>query len=67
MDTKLRLLQLGKTQVNLLDILREKGYSTLCPQTVSIIINHRLNTPLAYRVREEIDKILTEWEKEREV
>lgn len=66
MNTKIRLLQLGKTQIDLLEVLRKKGYSTLCPQTVSAMINHRLDTPLAYQVREEIGKILTEWEKERE-
>lgn len=66
MNTKIRLLQLGKKQVDLLNLLQKRGFPSLCPQTLSAAINRRLNTPLACRVRNEVDQILTEWEKERE-
>lgn len=66
MNTKIRLLQLDKTQVDLLKVLQKRGYLRLAPQTLSAIIGRRLNTPLAERVRAEIDRILTEWETERE-
>lgn len=66
MNTKIRLLQLGKKQVDLLAILQKNGYPKLGPETLSKIINRHLNTPLAYQVRENVDKILTEWENEKE-
>lgn len=65
MNTKIRLLQLGKTQVDLVDYFMENGYPSMCPQTMSAIINMRLNTPQAYRVRHEIDRLLTKWENEQ--
>lgn len=65
MNIKIRLLQLGKKQVDLVDYLQKNGYPTMCQQTVSAMVNRKLNTPLAYRVREEIDRILTKWEEEQ--
>ena len=65
MNTKIKLLQLGKTQVDLLRELRNRGYTSMIPATVSSIINRKLNTPLAFKVRAEIDKILDEWEEEK--
>lgn len=62
MDIKVRLVKLGKTQVNLLRVLHERGYKSLCPPTLSAIINMKLNTPQACRVRSEINDILKEWE-----
>lgn len=65
MNIKIRLLQLGKTQVDLLRELHKRGYSSMVPATVSSIINKKLNTPQAFEIRGVIDKILDEWEKER--
>ena len=65
MNTKIKLLQLGKTQVDLLHELRNRGYTSMIPATVSSIINKKLNTPLAFKVRAEIEKILDEWEEEK--
>lgn len=67
MNTKLRLLQVGKKQIDLVDYLQKNGYPAMCPQTMSAIISGRLNTPQAYSVRREIDRLLTQWEKEQEV
>lgn len=64
MNTKIRLLQLGKKQVDLIEVLRSRGFSSMTPPTLSSIINRRDNGPLAQDVREEIDRILDEWEKE---
>ncbi len=62
MDIKIRMLQLNKKQYELVDALKKRGFSGMCQSTISAIINRRLNTPIAYRAREEIDRILTEWE-----
>lgn len=66
MNTKIRLLQLGKKQVDLLDELHKQGFTRVDPAGLSNAINHRTNTPLAYRIREETEKILEMWEKEQE-
>lgn len=66
MNTKIRLIQLGKNQRRLLEALHKRGETSLDPATLSKIINYKLNTPQADRVRREIEEILTAWEKERE-
>ena len=65
MNTKIRLLQLGKKQVDLLAEIHNRGYKQIDPGLLSNIINRRINTPQAFTIRELCDKILDEWEKER--
>ena len=65
MNIKIRLLQLGKKQVDLLEELHKRGYRTISRQSLSDMINKRLNTPKAFTIRELCDKILDEWEEEK--
>lgn len=66
MNTKIRLIQLKKSQKWLLEELHKIGERTVDIPTLSKIINHKLNTPLADRVRKEIDRILDEYENGKE-
>lgn len=65
MNTKIRLIQLKKNQQWLLEELHKIGERTVGVATLSKIINHKLNTPLAERVRKEIDQILDKYENEK--
>lgn len=67
MNTKVRLLQLGKKQADLLAELHKRGFEKLSPPLLSNIINRRVNTPQAFKIRELCDKILDEWEEEKNV
>ena len=65
MNIKIKLLELGKTQVSLLDELHKRGYKETTPSMLSLIINKKLNTPKAFKIRELCEKILDEWEEEK--
>lgn len=67
MNIKIRLLQLGKRQTDLLDELHKMGYNEVEAPTLSNSISYRLRTPKGDMVRELCDQILTKWEQEREV
>lgn len=62
MNIKIRLLQLGKTQVDLLSVLRKRGFPNLQAPYLSVAIRHVANEPQAVRIREMADVILKEWE-----
>lgn len=64
-NIKIKLLELGKRQTDLLYELRKRGFPKLTEQTLSKYINHVAVNPQAQQVREEIYCILDEWEKER--
>lgn len=66
MNTKIRLIQLGKKQTDLLEELHKRGYRTVNAGCLSRAINNKSIEPLAQRVREMVEDILTEWEAEQE-
>lgn len=61
MNFKIRLIQLGKKQADLLDPLRAEGF-TITPPELSEIINGRRQTPKAEKVLDRVDLILSRWE-----
>ncbi len=65
---KMRLLGLDKRQVDLLDVLRGRGFPNLDKFHLSSIINGHTSatSPLAVAVLKKIDEILCEWEEERD-
>lgn len=65
MNTKIRLLQLGKKQVDLLDELHKRGYWEIGSPSLSSFLSRRINTPKAYMIRELCDEIITKWEEEQ--
>lgn len=65
MGIKIRLLQLGKKQVDLLAEIRKRGYKNLQPPALSAYINRKDTTAQAERVLELADEILKEWEAEQ--
>lgn len=66
MNTKIRLIQLGKKQVDLLMEIHKRGHNEVTAAEMSNTINYRIQTPKAFLIREWCDEILTEWEKEKE-
>lgn len=61
MNIKIRLLELNKKQVDLLEEIRKRGYSHLDPSVLSKYINGRAVTPQAKSVLALCEDILTEW------
>ena len=61
---KIRLAQLGKKQVDLLEELHKRGFKTVADTTLSKIINGRMESPQADAVKKVIAVILEEWERE---
>ena len=59
---KIRLLELGKKQIDLLAELERRGISA-APTELYDSINERLKTPKGTRIRTECLNILDEWEK----
>lgn len=59
---KIKLLELNKTQLDLLDELKKYGYH-LMKQTLSGYITGRIHGPQADAVLGLVGKILKEWEK----
>lgn len=64
-EIKIRLLQLGKKQVDLLPGIRERGFSVTPPE-LSKFINEVCISPKAIAIREIILDLLNEWENEQE-
>ena len=62
MEIKLRLLKLGKKQVDLIAELRRRGFPTLADTQLSTYINHMPPSPQCRAVMDECEKILKEWE-----
>lgn len=63
MNIKIKLLELGKKQVDLLDEVRKRGYPKLDPSVLSRYINGREIAPQAKAVLALCEDILSEWEK----
>jgi hypothetical protein len=61
---KIRLLELEKTQADLIPILATRGIKTNSAE-VSNAVNGRLFTPKAKMIVEEADRIISKWEMER--
>ena len=59
---KIRLLNLGKKQVDLLKVIRSKGYSNLQPPRLSSYINGANTTPQAQAVMKIVYETLEQWE-----
>lgn len=59
---KMKLLDLGRKQVDLMAELERRGITTSPPE-LSNSINGNLNTPKGSRIRQECLYILDEWEK----
>lgn len=64
MNIKVRLIQLGKKQVDLLAELQKRGFPKLSPSLLSNYINGRDRTPQRNSVLDMADRILSEWESE---
>lgn len=62
MDTKIRLLQLGMKQVDLIALLAEHGINAV-PCEISLAINGKGTQEKHKKILEVIDEILTEKEK----
>ena len=63
-SVKLRLLNLGKKQVDLLKVIRKKGYTNLQPPQLSSYINGANTTPQAKAVMQIVYETLEQWEAE---
>lgn len=61
---KIRLLQIGKKQVDLLTEIRKRGYPNLGDTQLSKYVNGRDITPQARAVKKIIEQILDEWEQD---
>ena len=64
MDIKIKLLELNKKQVDLLDAVRKRGYPKLDPSVLSKYINGRAVTPQSKSVLALCENILAEWSTE---
>lgn len=63
---KMRLLKLGKKQVDILQELHKMGYKEVAPTTLSSAVNNLNHEPKQELIRKLCDEILTKWEKEQE-
>lgn len=61
MNIKMKLLELNKKQVDLLNEIRKHGYPKLDPSILSKYINGRAVTPQSKAVLALCEEILTEW------
>lgn len=64
MNTKIRLLQLGKKQVDLLDELHKMGYKEVSAPTLSTAINKKSFEPKMQLICQLCDNIIEKWENE---
>lgn len=62
MEIKIRLISLGKRQVDIVAALRERFHETISSPELSKIINGVRNDNKSHRVIDEINVILEEWE-----
>ncbi len=62
MNIKIKLLELNKRQVDLLDEIHKRGYPTLAPSVLSRYINRREITPQSKAVLAICEDVLSEWE-----
>lgn len=61
MNIKIKLLELNKKQVDLLNEVRKRGYPKLDPSVLSKYINGRAVTPQSKIVLALCENILAEW------
>lgn len=61
-DIKIRLLEMGKKQVDLLEELRENGFPNLYDSQLSKYLSGRDKSPQAIAVLKLVEEILTKWE-----
>lgn len=64
-EAKIRLIGLGKTQVELVEEIRRRYAETLLPQEFNKIIAGNQTGNKANRIKQETEIILKEWENER--
>lgn len=62
MSIKIKLLELGKKQIDLLFELRERGCRKLQPSELSLILSGKLTTPKAEHVLAMCNDIIDYWE-----
>ena len=63
---KIRLLMLGKKNVDLLHELHKiEKYRTLCASTLSDTLNDVRRSPQSNELRIECDKLIRQWEEKR--
>lgn len=62
MNIKIKLLELNKKQVDLLDEIRKRGYPRMSQPVLSRYINGREVTPQAKAVLGICEAVLREWE-----
>ena len=60
--TQVRLVMLGKKQVDVLSEVRKRGYANLEASQLNAYINERNTTPQAKAVMKIVDDVLDEWE-----
>ncbi len=65
MSIKIKLLELGKKQVDLIEELRNRGF-TIQPPELSTYINQIMITPKSERVLRACDEIIEDWIAEQE-
>lgn len=64
METKMRLVELNKKQVDLVQPLSERGMS-VSPSELSLAINGRAMQEKHKKILEAVNEILTEWEEKK--
>lgn len=64
MNLKIRLMQCGKKQIDVVQKLNEQGINVTQAE-LSLYINGRVNPPKSELVLAEAEKIIEEWEAEK--
>lgn len=62
-EIKVRLMSLGRKQMDLLVEIRKRGYPRLQQPQLNAYINGAVTTPQSLVVMQLVDEILTEWER----
>lgn len=62
-EIQVKLLKLGKKQMDLIPVLKERGWK-VHPSELSLFIKKRAATPKAESVLAMCDEIISEWETE---
>lgn len=60
---KMKLLELGKKQVDLLEELKKRGYNKIYPSELSLMLSGSLTTPKSEGVIDCCYEIINEWER----
>lgn len=65
-EIKVRLVQLGKKQRDLLPELKKRGFGDLAESQLSLAVNFKDKFPQTIKIQSAIREILSNWEKETE-